>query len=182
MTESVLTISELLDLLEAMADVAGECDGLSELDHGLQCAHELARIRPLDTELQVAGLVHDIGHRFGSDEEHARLGAEQVRHALGHRVAALVEAHVEAKRYLVATDPSYAAGLSAISTTTLELQGGPLPADDVAAFRARPHATDAVALRRADDHAKVPGLAVPKLEQWVPHLRRLAVTARGTQF
>jgi predicted HD phosphohydrolase len=169
-----VTLGELLDLLAAMEDTPGESDGLSELDHALQCAHELASVRPGDVELQAAGLVHDIGHRFGSDTEHGRLGAEQVRDALGERVAALVEAHVPAKRYLVATDASYRSELSVVSTASLALQGGPLSAEEVAAFSSNPHAADAVVLRRADEAAKVPGRDVPALAHWIPVLRRLA--------
>ena len=62
----VRTLEELLELLESLAAVPGEADALSELDHGLQCAYELSRVRPDDEELQIAGLVHDVGHRFGS--------------------------------------------------------------------------------------------------------------------
>jgi predicted HD phosphohydrolase len=170
-----VTLPELLDLLATLADVPGETDGLSELDHGLQCAHELSRVRPNDTELHAAGLVHDIGHRFGPDEEHARLGADQVRDLFGQRVAGLVEAHVVAKRYLVGSDPAYAAALSAVSTTTLGLQGGPLSAAEARSFLASPHATDTVVLRRADDNAKVPGRSVPGLEHWIPQLRSVVL-------
>ena len=69
-------------------------------------------MRPDDTELQVAGLVHDIGHQFASDEQHGVLGAERSGRLLGDRVAALVEMHVPAKRYLVATDPDYRSALT----------------------------------------------------------------------
>ncbi len=91
-------------------------------------------MRPADHELQVAGLVHDIGHRFGPDESHGALGAEHVRGLFGPRVAGLVEAHVPAKRYLVTTDPSYRSRLSTESTRTLGVQGGPLAPDEVDSF------------------------------------------------
>ena len=90
---------ELLQLLEALGSVPSEdIDGLSELDHGLQCAHRLARRRPLDIELQLAGLVHDVGHQFGPDDRHGEIGGDLLRPLLGERVAALVAAHVPAKR------------------------------------------------------------------------------------
>ena len=168
-----MTLSELIDVLTIMKDSSGETDGLTELDHGLQCAHNLATIRPDDIELQVAGLVHDIGQRFGSDVAHGHVGAELVRDALGERVAALVEAHVPAKRFLVTTDPSYRDALSAVSTTSLEIQGGTLSPEQVAAFSSSPHAVDAVALRRADDDAKVAGRVIPSLAYWIPLLGRL---------
>jgi len=169
-----VTLPELLELLASMAsEPSEETEGLSELDHGLQCAFELARVRP-DPELQLAGLVHDIGHRFGPDEDHGRLGAERVRGLLGDRVAGLVEAHVPAKRYLVATDASYRARLSPESTRTLAVQGGALGADELSSFMSCPYAADAVALRRADDAAKVPGAPVATLDSWVPMLRDVA--------
>lgn len=169
-----MTLAELVDVLHALADTPGEVDGLSELDHGLQCAYELSLVRPEDVELQVAGLVHDVGHRFGPDEAHGRLGAEQVRSTLGDRVAALVEAHVPAKRYLVGADPGYGAGLSPVSVETLLVQGGPLSPAEAAAFSSEPYAADAVVLRRADDAAKRPGRSVPGMPRWLPELGRVA--------
>lgn len=172
-----MTLAQLLDLLASMASERAEAtDGLSELDHGLQCASELARVRPADSELQLAGLVHDIGHRFGPDERHGVLGAVAVRGLLGHRVAGLVEAHVPAKRYLVTTDAAYRSVLSSESTRTLGVQGGPFTPDDVALFLSTPYATDAVELRRADDAAKEPGRAVAPLEHWAPVLAARAAT------
>lgn len=175
---SVPTFSDLVDLLEfmrALGDApSGENDGMSALDHGLQCAYELSRARPDDAELQVAGLVHDIGHQFGSDEAHGVLGAEQVRALLGERVAQLVQAHVPAKRYLVSTHSSYRSALSATSIHSLELQGGPLSPVEVQAFERAPYHLDAVLLRQADDAAKVPGRDVPHLDHWRTALRLVA--------
>jgi predicted HD phosphohydrolase len=170
-----MTLPELLDLLTSMGSAPSEeTDGLSELDHGLQCAFELAQVCPADHELQVAGLVHDIGHRFGPDESHGVLGAEHVRSLFGHRVAGLVEAHVPAKRYLVTADSSYRSRLSTESTRTLGVQGGPLAPDEVESFLSSAYAGDARELRRADDAAKVPGRDVPPLAHWVPMLREVA--------
>ncbi len=105
------------------------------------------------------------------------LGAERIRDLLGDRVAGLVEAHVPAKRYLVATDGSYRSRLSPESTRTLAVQGGALGTDELSSFLSSPYAADAVALRRADDAAKVPGAPVATLDAWVPVLR--AVAARS---
>ena len=170
---------ELLQLLEALGSVPSEdIDGLSELDHGLQCAHRLARRRPLDIELQLAGLVHDVGHQFGPDDRHGDIGGDLVRPLLGERVAALVAAHVPAKRYLVATDTRYARRLSSISSATLTVQGGPLVEAEAVAFRALPCFEDAIELRRADDGGKVPGRKVPGLERWVEPLVERAKRGR----
>ena len=166
------TVDELIDLLEELGrQPSPDDDRFTDLDHGLQCAAELMAVRPDDEELALAGLVHDVGHRLGSDEEHGRLGAELVRPVLGDRVADLVEAHVPAKRFLVTTDPAYGAGLSADSTRTLILQGGGMTSEEAQRFRRLPNFRDAVALRRADEAAKVPGREVPGLEHWMGALR-----------
>jgi predicted HD phosphohydrolase len=167
-------IDELLAWLEQLADLgSAEAEGFTELDHGLQCALEVATARPSDVELQVAGLVHDIGHLFAGDRDHARVGAEHVRPLLGDRVASLVDAHVTAKRYLIATDQAYGLRLSEVSTATLGLQGGPLTYAERERFEGSAVFDDALLLRRADDAAKVPGRDVPGLDDWLPTIRRL---------
>jgi predicted HD phosphohydrolase len=174
MTFPPQTVQGLVDLLESLAECPGECEGLSELDHGLQCAYELSIARPDDQELQLAGLVHDIAHQFGSDEQHGRVGGDYVRPLLGDRIAGLVEGHVPAKRYLVATDAAYGSVLSEVSVWSLGQQGGPMVAEEVAEFASGPYASDAVVLRRADDAAKVAGRVVPPLADWLPLLLELA--------
>ncbi|MEV6678183.1 HD domain-containing protein [Streptomyces erythrochromogenes] len=61
-------------------------------DHALRTAALLRRSRPADKELQLAGLLHDIGRmlRPGDGARHAVLAAEAVRPLLGERVARLV--------------------------------------------------------------------------------------------
>jgi predicted HD phosphohydrolase len=174
-----MSLTELLALLEQLGSTPSEdAVGLTELDHGLQCAFELAQRRPADIDLHVAGLVHDVGRQFGPDDIHARLGAELIRPVLGDRIASLVDAHVTAKRYLVASDPSYSRLLSTVSTTTLVAQGGPLDGAATAAFRAAPWFEDALELRRADDAAKVPGRIVPGLDHWGAAVREAARVGR----
>ena len=148
---------------------------VSQLDHALQTAALLAHLHPGDDELAAAGLVHDIGHLLpeGSDETHAADAARAVRQALGERVAGIVGLHIEAKRYLVATEDGYGGVLTNDSVVSLQRQGGALRAEDAAAFLAQPWAADAVTLRRADDSGKVEGLAVRDLQSWAPLLQDL---------
>jgi len=81
-----------------------------------------------------------------------------------------VRLHVAAKRYLCATEADYFAKLSPDSVLSLSLQGGPMSADEVAAFRALPQAEDAVRLRRFDEGAKVKGLETPPVQHFLPHV------------
>ncbi|WP_067714694.1 HD domain-containing protein [Nocardia yamanashiensis] len=176
----VETVDELLDLLAACEDVWDMPDRSGDpvdiLDHDRQCAELLRRDFPDDEELQVAGLVHDIGHLLvpGDDAGHGRHGAEAVRGLLGDRVARLTELHVTAKRYLAATDSAHAAALSPSSQRTLVAQGGPMTPDEVAAFEADPDFRAAIELRRADDAGKVVGLTVHPLAWWRPVIERVA--------
>lgn len=161
-----------------MPDRSG--DPVDILDHDRQCAELLRRDFPEDEELQVAGLVHDIGHllRPGDDAGHGRNGAAAVRDLLGERVARLVELHVVAKRYLVATDAVHAEQLSESSRRTLVAQGGAMSSDEVRAFEGDPDFAAAVALRRADDAGKVVGLSVRPLDAWRPVIDRVAAVPR----
>jgi len=185
------SIEELLALL-ARADGAVDStsrngDPIGVLAHSLQCGELLWRSHPNDDELIAAGLVHDLGHVVtpGRPSDHGRIGAELIRRLLGDGVAELVALHIPAKRYLVATDgdsstaTAYQDILSHDSTVSLGAQGGPMDAAEVADFAFLPHAERAVALRRADDRAKVPGLAVRPVEFWRPLLERVRSSSAG---
>lgn len=154
---------------------------VTQLAHALQTAALLAHLHPDDDELAAAGLVHDIGHLLpgGTDEAHATDGAAAVRVTLGERVAGIVALHVEAKRYLVATDPGYADVLTDDSVVSLQRQGGAFDAEDASAFLAQPWAADAVTLRRADDSGKIDGVAVRDLQGWAPLLSAVAARHGG---
>ncbi|WP_027499337.1 hypothetical protein [Rhodococcus sp. UNC363MFTsu5.1] len=88
----------------------------------------------------------------------------------GERVGWLAGAHVAAKRYLVATEPGYAATLSAESVHTLHAQGGP-GVDPV--LSADPRWPDPVRLRRYDDGAKVAGAQAPSIDEVLAVARRV---------
>jgi predicted HD phosphohydrolase len=146
-----------------------EGDPVDLLAHGLQCADVLRARYPDDLGLQLAGLVHDIGHAAGGgDPDHAGVGAEAVRPLFGDRVADLVGLHVEAKRYLAATE---AYDLSPASLLSLSRQGAAMSAAEAERFAARPEAAAAIALRRADEAAKEVGRSVPGLDAWAPRVR-----------
>lgn len=166
-------MDDLFAALDASRDADDE-GGLSILDHCLQCADLLKRGHPGDVELQVAGLVHDLGWlereadrwALRLDAAHDAEGRHLVGPLLGARVADLVGGHVAAKRYLLATDPAYRGSLSARSETTLQFQGGVMTTAEADEFVAIPYSGDLVALRRADDSAKVRGKEVPGLDAW----------------
>jgi predicted HD phosphohydrolase len=172
-------VEEILELLASGSSIPLESGGVTQLDHALQTAAALEQSEPGDRELAVAGLVHDIGHLLqeSSEEAHARIGSAVVRPLLGETVAGLVALHVEAKRFLVATDPSYVAILAGDSTASLAMQGGPMAQSQTVAFASLQLASRAVTLRRADDGAKTAGVRVKDLSEWRPMLRVLAELA-----
>jgi predicted HD phosphohydrolase len=168
---------DLIDHLEMLgATSSADVIGMTELDHGLQCAALLKAAAPNDLELQVAGLIHDLAHPWDEPGQprHARMGAIAIADLLGDRIADLILGHVPAKRYLTATQPEYLELLSIDSVTTLQAQGGPMNADEIADFESHPDADSMVLLRIADDRAKTVGTVVPGLETWVDALRVVA--------
>jgi predicted HD phosphohydrolase len=172
-------VDELIEHLRLLGlTTSAENDHFTELDHGLQCAELLRRADPDDEELQIAGLVHDLAHVWDGPGQprHGTMGADAVRSLLGDRVANLVQGHVPAKRYLVATLPEYFGLLSADSVMTLEAQGGAMDDVEVEEFERDPDHLGMVALRAADDGAKVPETVVPDLDFWLPTLRSVAAS------
>jgi len=169
-----LSVDELFATL-ATGATARDRESINLLAHALQCAQLLVTQAPDDLELQIAGLVHDIGTTIapGEPATHARTGARAVRPLLGDRVAGLVERHDEAKRYLVTVDATYRGRLSARSLETLVDQGGLLDQAGCAAFEAAPDFESHVTLRRADDDAKVPGRSTAALDTWRPTVESL---------
>jgi pyridoxine 4-dehydrogenase len=157
---SLLSAGELASILRTIAGRPYLTEPVDQLTHALQtAAHALAAAA--DDELVLAAALHDIGKAPSVQEEHPGLphelaGAAFARQRLTERIAWLIEQHVPAKRYLVATDPAYRARLSPASQLTLTRQDGPMPEQEAARFGQHPWAADAVRLRRWDDQAKDP--------------------------
>jgi predicted HD phosphohydrolase len=170
------SVVALLEHSGSVEESNEEIEGLSILHHGLQCAAVLRASHPDDNELQVAGLLHDLGHILepSCEDRHGAIGADFVRPVFGDRVAALVEDHVPAKRYLVTVDASYRGQLSTGSARTLVLQGEAMTAEEVAQFRSSRYFDAAVELRRADEAAKDPGASVESLDTWLPTMKFVA--------
>ncbi len=171
-----LSVEHLLGLVDSMAShTYGERVNMAE--HSLQTA-AAAAAEGSDEELVIAALLHDVGHLSGEVghwgfPDHAREGARLLQHILPAGVVEPIRLHVEAKRYLVATDPSYAADLSEASTASLAEQGGPFEQEECEEFAARPWAEEAIALRRFDDAGKHPGYQVDESAHYRPMLERL---------
>jgi predicted HD phosphohydrolase len=175
---SAASLDDVLAILVDGTAGAEQTEGrMTSLDHHLQCAAVLRERYPDDREMQVAGLLHDIGHRLapGQPDRHGVLGGDYVRDLFGQRVGDLIELHVDAKRYLVQAEPDYRSKLSAGSVRTLIAQGEAMDEAEAQAFVVKPHAGDAIALRRADEAAKVPGRIVPGLDAWKPVLEASVV-------
>ncbi len=155
-------------------------EGVTQLQHALQAA-QWAEDAGAPLALVAAALFHDIGHlphalgedatRRGIDDHHEARAVGLLRPVFGEAVWRPVALHVQAKRWLCACEPGYAAALSQESLRSLALQGGPMAAEEAARFLALPYAADAIRLRRWDDFAKDPAAVPPPLAH---HQQQLA--------
>jgi [1-hydroxy-2-(trimethylamino)ethyl]phosphonate dioxygenase len=154
-------------------------EAITQTEHALQSAW-LAEKAGASPAIIGAALLHDVGHLLHGmgediadediDARHEAVGAAFLAQRFNTELVAAVSLHVLAKRYLVGSDPAYAANLSPASVHSLELQGGPMGAEEAAEFAQKKAAAGAIALRRWDDEAKVVGLKTPELEHFRPYL------------
>lgn len=165
----------VMEVFAARGGAAYFGEPVSQLEHALQAAYYAGR-DGAPGWLVVAALLHDIGHLLhdlpehvadlGIDARHEDIGHAWLAQYFGPEVTVPVRMHVDAKRYLCATDAEYLSLLSPASVQSLQLQGGPFSAAEARAFELQPFVREAVRLRRWDDLAKVPGMRVPELEQY----------------
>jgi [1-hydroxy-2-(trimethylamino)ethyl]phosphonate dioxygenase len=178
-------ITEIRRLFLERGDSAYGSEAVSQREHALQAAH-FARQSGATAALVTAALLHDIGHLLhhlpdrapdqGIDDLHEQLAGRWLARWFGPEVIEPVRMHVAAKRYLCAVEPGYRETLSPPSLISLALQGGPMTASEVEAFRESPHAAAALALRRFDDAAKDPTLQVPGVDEYLPLIEEALAT------
>jgi phosphonate degradation associated HDIG domain protein len=168
-----------LDEIEALFERHGQTvyddsrrEPVTALAHALQCA-QLAEWAHADDTLVAAAFLHDLGHFLtpvagdAEDDRHEVIALPYLAARYGPEVLEPIRLHVAAKRYLVATDRAYLAGLSPASLHSLALQGGAMDDDEVALFEDTAFAMSAVRLRRWDDLAKMPGQSTPPLAYYL---------------
>ena len=179
------SIDEVVALYERWATDKYD-EEITQLEHAEQTA-ALAAAAGASDELVAAALLHDVGHLLELEEiadsprafetrtdlHHEAVGARYLGSLFPPSVTAPIALHVRAKRYRCAVDSAYHDSLSSGSAASLVVQGGPLSAEEIAAFQQLPGHTDAVALRGWDDGGKIDGLDVPPFESYRPLLDRL---------
>jgi len=131
----------------------------------------------------VSALLHDIGHftsEFGTfsmddteDRFHEDAGADVLEPYFPKLVTDCVRYHVAAKRYLCAVKPEYFKRLSEASIHSLNLQGGPMSATEVAEFEKNLNLKDIVKVRYYDEAGKRADLETQPYAYYAPMVQRV---------
>lgn len=156
MFEPARSVMEVCRFLAGQADikspVAGDVPAMV-ISHGVRCATHLRRSHPDDLELQVAGLLHDVGLLLvpGDELGHPQHGANYVRPLFGDRCAQIIALHVDAQRYLEMTVEDYVT--TPPPTAPFAAQPQAMTDEEARAFSAHPLFHVALDLRDADDHS-----------------------------
>ncbi|MCI5098048.1 MAG: HD domain-containing protein [Rhodobacteraceae bacterium] len=183
---STLTRDNIVAFLGDIFDRRGGEEYLGEpvtmAEHMLQGA-TIAEQNGQDEIIIVSALLHDIGHftsEFGTftmddteDRYHEEAGAKVLEEFFPSVVTDCVRYHVAAKRYLCATKPEYFKRLSEASIHSLNLQGGPMNADEVAEFEANPNLKEIIAVRYLDEAGKRADMETPDYWHFAPMVQRI---------
>ena len=170
------------DIFERRGDEEYLGEAVTMAQHMLQGA-TLAEQGGLAEDIIVAALLHDIGHftsEFGTyhpddtqDRHHEDAGADVLAPFFPSVVTDCVKYHVAAKRYLCATKPEYVARLSTASLHTLQLQGGPMNAAEVADFETNPNLKKIIQVRYLDEAGKIADMPTPGYAHFAPMVQRI---------
>lgn len=176
----------IVDFIGSIFDRRGTEEYLGEPvtmgEHMLQGA-TLAEQAGQAEEIIVGALLHDIGHftsEFGTftmhdteDRHHEDAGARVLERFFPSVITDCVRYHVAAKRYLCKTNPAYFQKLSEASIHSLNLQGGPMNAEEVAQFEKNPNLRQIIAVRYLDDAGKHPNMPTPDYWHFAPMVQRM---------
>jgi len=178
-----LSVADIEKLFADHGHIEYSGEGVTQLEHALQAA-DLAEREGAGDALVTAALLHDLGHLLnrqgdtpsarGIDDQHQYFAIPFLRPLFPPAVIEPIRLHVDAKRALCALEPGYHAALSEDSKRSLELQGGIFSAGQMQAFMAKPHAAEAIRVRRWDDQAKVPGASTRPLRHFLDTAIRCA--------
>jgi phosphonate degradation associated HDIG domain protein len=154
---------------------------VTQTEHALQSAWQAER-EAATASMITAALLHDVGHLLhqfdedcadhGIDDRHEQLGAKWLQKWFGPDVCEPVMLHVPAKRYRCAVDSEYRSKLSAASTQSLQLQGGPMSDEESTAFQQNAYFEPALQLRTWDEAAKEPCLETPPLDHFLKYVEK----------
>ncbi|MBH2003622.1 MAG: HDIG domain-containing protein [Sphingobacteriia bacterium] len=163
---------EIINLLVSHGGSEYIGEPVTKLEHMVQSAM-MAEDLQLGDEMIIAALLHDIGHVCVETSEendmdgfgvidHEKTGAEYLQlRGFSQRIIDAVANHVPAKRYLCYRFKEYNDALSVASKRTLEFQGGPMSAEEAAAFERLAWFKDIIALRKIDEMAKMENVPLP---------------------
>ncbi|MEB0139980.1 MULTISPECIES: phosphonate degradation HD-domain oxygenase [unclassified Undibacterium] len=184
-----LSTIQIIELFDQAGNALYGGEAITQTEHALQTAWQ-AEQSGGDDALVIACLLHDLGHMLcqqsdhelveGKDDLHQLRVLPYLRGLVPSTVIETIRLHVDAKRYLCQSDPSYSAALSDASRMSMALQGGVMDSAEASAFIAKPQAAQALALRRYDDAAKVRGLVVPPLAHYLHRLNRMIAKTAAT--
>lgn len=178
-TADQLTPENIVGFIASVFENRGGEEYLGEpvtmAEHMLQSAYFAEKAGEPDIVV-VAALLHDIGHfvgEFGTfsmeddeDRHHEESGAEILAEFFPSLVVDCVRHHVAAKRYLCATKPDYFKRLSEASVHSLNLQGGPMKAEEVREFERNPNFKDIIKVRHYDEAGKQAGLTTKSFGEY----------------
>jgi len=183
---STLTPKNIVSFLEDIFKRRGGEEYLGEpvtmAEHMLQSAHFAEQASEPEI-IVVAALLHDIGHftsEFGTfsmddtkDRLHEEAGAEVLKQFFPTLVTDCVRHHVAAKRYLCAVKPEYFNRLSEASVHSLNLQGGPMNAKEVAIFKQNPNLKEIIKVRYYDEAGKRADYKTQPFSYYAPMIQRV---------
>lgn len=183
-------VAFLADIFERRGGEEYLGEPVTMAEHMLQGA-TIAERNGLPEEIVVGALLHDIGHftsEFGTftmddteDRRHEEAGAEVLARFFPAVVTDCVRHHVAAKRYLCATKPDYFGRLSEASVHSLNLQGGPMSAEEVAQFERNPNLREIIQVRYLDEAGKRADMETPPFAHFAPMVQRIVDRhCRGT--